>query len=590
MRLYRACALMMALLPIGACQTSPPPPPSPVLVHGPADAPLPPAQAPSISMERMSEISRVLASDEFEGRSMGTAGEEKTVAYLIEQFRASGLEPGGENGGWTQTVPLIRTRLQSPQLSVRQGSNVTPLAFPREIYLSTVRDTQQVRIADAPIVFVGFGVHAPERGWDDFKGVDLMGKVVLMLVNDPDFESAPGEPVAGKFGGKTMTYYGRWTYKFEEAARRGAIGAIIVHETEGAGYGWNVVESPAGENFNIVLPPDAQQPVLLQGWIQQAAAEAMLKRAGHDYATLKRQARRTEFLPIELKAAFSASAGVDLARITSRNVIGKLTGARFPDETVSYGGHWDAYGVGAPDAQGRTVRAGAADDALGLAAMIEIARLFAAGPRPERTLVFAAWTAEERGLLGSEYYAQRPLYPHEKMAANLTLDTLQWAGPTRDTLLIGRGQSELERYLEEGARAQGRYVTPEGRPERGLFYRADHFTLAKRGVPVLLSMALAGAYDLQNGGRAAGEGWLDAFTANCYHQTCDLWSPNWDLRGAAQEAELYYAIGARLANSREWPQWSAGSEFRRVREESANARRPGAQSQPGEEPWRGERG
>ena len=594
MRLLRTCAAMMPLW-LAACQTPSPPPPPAVLAESAPDAPLPPAAAPaqSISMERMSEITRVLASDAFEGRSMGTAGEEKTVAYLIEQFRAAGLEPGGENGGWTQTVPLIRTKLQAPQLAVRQGPDTTALAFPRDIYLSTVRDTQQVRIADAPIVFVGFGVHAPERGWDDFKGVNLKGKVALLLVNDPDFEAAAGEPVAGKFGGKTMTYYGRWTYKFEEAARRGAIGAIIVHETEGAGYGWNVVESPAGENFNIVLPAEAQQPVLLQGWIQQAAATAMLQRAGHDYATLKRQARTAAFRPIELKATFSASAGVDLARISSRNVIGKLTGARFPDETVSYGGHWDAYGIGAPDAQGRTVRAGAADDALGLAAMIEIARRFAAGPRPERTLLVAAWTAEERGLLGSEYYAQHPLYPHERMAANLTLDTLQWAGPTRDTLLIGRGQSELERYLEEGARAQGRYVTPEGRPERGLFYRADHFTLAKRGVPVLLSMALAGAYDLHSGGRAAGERWLDAFTTNCYHQTCDVWSPDWDLRGAAQEAELYYNIGLRLANSRDWPQWNAGSEFKKVRDESASARRPDAQPQRQQQqqpPPRGERG
>lgn len=568
MRLLRTSALILALSLLGACQMAPP--------EGPSAASPSPRALPSVSLERMSETTRILASDEFQGRSMGTEGEERTIAYLSEQFRAAGLEPGGEDGGWTQTVPLIRTQLQSPAVSVRQGSTETRLGFPNDIYLSTVRDTPQARIADAPIVFVGFGVHAPERGWDDFKGVDLRGKIALFLVNDPDFEAAEGEPVAGRFGGRTMTYYGRWTYKFEEAARRGAIGAIIVHETEGAGYGWNVVQSAMGENFNIVLPAGAQQPVLLQGWIQQAAAEALLQRAGHDYASLKRQARTAEFRPIELDSTFSASAGVELARITSRNVIGKLTGARYPDETVSYGTHWDAYGVGAPDAQGRTVRPGAADDAVGIAAMIEIARLFAAGPRPERTLLFAAWTAEERGLLGSEYYAQHPLYPHETMVANLTLDTLQWAGPTRDTVLIGRGQSELERYLEEGARAQGRYVTPEGRPERGLFYRADHFTFAKRGVPVLLSMALAGAYDLQEGGRAAGERWLEAFTTHCYHQTCDNWSPDWDLRGAAQETELYFGIGARLANSRDWPQWSPGSEFRQVRDRSADARRGGS--------------
>jgi Zn-dependent M28 family amino/carboxypeptidase len=289
---------------------------------------------------------------------------------------------------------------------------------------------------------------------------------------------------------------------------------------------------------------------------------------------MKRQARSASFRPIELGATFSADVPVALSRLTSRNVIGKLTGAKYPRETVSYGGHWDAYGVGTADAQGRTIRPGAADDALGLAAMVEIARLFAAGPRPQRSLVFAAWTGEERGLLGSEYYAQHPLYPHENMVANLTLDTLQWAGATRDTVLIGRGQSEMERYLEEGARAQGRYVTNEGHPERGLFYRADHFTLARRGVPVLLSMALAGAYDLQKGGRPAGERWLDAFTTNCYHQTCDNWSPSWDLRGAAQETELYYEIGRRLVNGRDWPKWNATSEFATIRAQSESSRKP----------------
>ena len=571
MSLVRAGWMVLGLAALGGCQTASAPAAEPMPGVAPP-APVAAATASAISTQRMSEITRVLASDEFQGRSMGTVGEERTVAYLIEQFKAAGLEPGGENGGWTQTVPLIRTKLQTPQLSLRQGTITTPLSFPGDVYLSTTRDTQAARIDGAPLVFVGYGTTASERGWDDFKGADLKGKVALFLVNDPDFEAAAGEPVAGKFGGKTMTYYGRWTYKFEEAARRGAIGAIIVHEAEGAGYGWNVVQSAAGENFNIVLPAGATQPVLLQGWMQQAAAEALLRRAGHDYATLKRQARRSDFRPIDLKARFTAGAGVELARIQSRNVIGKLTGSRYPDETVSYSGHWDAYGVGAPDAQGRTVRPGAADDALGLAAMIEIARKFATGPRPERSLVFAAWTAEERGLLGSEYYAQNPLYPHAKMAANLTLDTLQWAGPTRDTLLIGQGQSELESYLAEGAAAQGRTVTPEGRPERGLFYRADHFTLAKRGVPVLLSMALAGAYDLQDGGRAAGERWLESFTASCYHQTCDAWSPNWNLGGAVQEAELYYAIGARLANSRDWPRWNQQSEFWKVRQESATER------------------
>lgn len=536
------------------------------------------APAQQVNTQRMSEITRVLASDDFEGRAPGTSGEDKTIPYLIEQFKAAGLEPAGENGSWVQTVPMIHTQLKAPvNVSVTQGGKTVPLDFPDDVYLGTVRPVERVRIESAPMVFVGYGVTAPERGWDDFKGIDLHGKVAVMLVNDPDFEAVPGEPVAGKFGGKTMTYYGRWTYKYEEAARRGAIAALVVHETDAAGYPWTVVKSPAGESYAIALPPDAPQPVLLEGWIQQGAAAALLKRAGYDYEMVKREARTSAFRPIDLKANFSADIPVTLAHITSHNVIGKLTGTTYPDETVSYGGHWDAYGIGPPDAQGRTIRPGAADDALGLAAMLEDARLFASGPRPQRTLVFAAWTGEERGLLGSEYFAEHPLLPLEKTVANLTFDTLQWNGAVRDAVLVGRGQSsDMERLFTSAARAQGRYVTPENHPERGLFYRADHFSFAKKGVPVLLDMALAGAYDMADGGRPSGERWLDSFTATCYHQTCDSWSASWSLKGAAQEAELFYAIGERLANDREWPQWNPTSEFAKVRAQSAAARVPRA--------------
>lgn len=534
------------------------------------------ATAQHVDTQRMSEITRVLASDDFQGRAPGTPGEDKTIPYLIEQFKAAGLEPAGETGGWIQTVPMIHTQLKAPMnVSVMQAGQSVPLNFPDDVYLGTVRPLDRVRIEKAPMVFVGYGVTAPERGWDDFKGVDLHGKVAVMLVNDPDFEAAPGESVAGKFGGKTMTYYGRWTYKYEEAARRGAIAALVVHETDAAGYPWTVVKSPAGESYAIALPSDAPQPVLLQGWIQQRTAAALLKRAGYDYEAVKRAARTSTFRPIDLKANFSADIPVSLAHVTSHNVIGKLTGTTYPDETISYGGHWDAYGIGPPDANGRTIRPGAADDGLGLAAMLEDARLFASGPRPQRTLIFAAWTGEERGLLGSEYYAEHPLFPMEQMVANLTFDTLQWNGAVKDAVLVGRGQSsDMESLFTNAARAQGRYVTPENHPERGLFYRADHFSFAKRGVPVLLDMALAGAYDMVDGGRSAGERWLDSFTATCYHQTCDSWSVNWNLKGAAQEAELFYAIGSRLANSREWPRWNPTSEFAKVRAQSEAKRSP----------------
>jgi Zn-dependent M28 family amino/carboxypeptidase len=536
-------------------------------------APTDPRSWAPIDPARMSTIVKTLASDIFEGRGPGTAGEAKTIQYLAEQFRLLGLEPGGPGGSWFQTVPLIRTQLEKGgRSSFTARGQAIPLRFPQDIYLSTVRETEQARIADAPVVFVGYGVHAPERRWDDFKGVDLHGKVALFLVNDPDFEAAAGEPVGGKFAGQAMTYYGRWTYKYEEAARRGAIGALIVHETAGAGYGWNTVQAPGGENYNIVLAGGAQQPVLLQGWIQRGVAEDLFRRAGLDFEAEKRRARTPGFRPIDLKTGFSADFGVATKRVESHNVLAKITGRRHPDETIMFSGHWDAYGIGAPDARGRTIRPGAADDGLGLAGVLEIARAFKGGRPPDRTVVFAAWTAEERGLLGSEYFAATPLYSPEKMVANLTLDTLEPLGPARDVILIGRGQSELEDRMARLAAAQGRTVTPDSHPERGLFYRADHFPMAKRGVPVLLLMALGAGPDLVKGGRAAGDAWVADYTAHCYHQTCDEWRPDWDLRGAAQDVALAFAIGRELAFGRTWPAWKPTSEFRPVREKSAATR------------------
>ncbi len=532
------------------------------------------APAASIDPNRLSLITRSLASEDFEGRGPGTPGEAKAIAYISEQFRQLGLEPGGDDGGWTQKVPLIRTQLdKGGRVSVAMKSETVPLRFPDDVYLSTVRPVDRARIDNAPMVFVGYGVAAPERGWDDFKGVDLNGKIAVFLVNDPDFEAAAGEPAFGKFGGQAMTYYGRWTYKYEEAARRGAVGALVVHESAGAGYGWNTVQAPGGENYNIVLGPGARQPILLQGWIQRPVAEQLFRRAGLDFETVKRSARTPDFRPIDLGAAFSADFGVKTVQVESHNVIGRISGAKRPDETIMFGAHWDAYGLGAPDAQGRRVRPGALDDAIGVAGVMEIARAFKAGPRPERSLVFAAWTAEERGLLGSEYYASNPLNPMDKTVANLTIDVLQPLGPARDVVLIGGGQNELEDMLASAASAQGRTVTQDARPERGLFYRADHFPMAKRGVPTLLLMALGGGVDLVEGGRARGDQWVSDYTAACYHQTCDLWSPDWDLSGAAQDVGLAYAIGRELAFSRRWPAWRAGSEFRPVREASAAVRR-----------------
>jgi Zn-dependent M28 family amino/carboxypeptidase len=527
----------------------------------------------AIDPERLSQTVKVLAADEFEGRGPATPGETKTIEWLTNHCRDLGLEPGGERGSWTQAVPLVRTQVGSPATlsTTRRGAD-RPLTQSSDIYVSTVRNVDRVSIKAAPLVFVGYGVTAPERQWDDYKGIDLHGKVAVYLVNDPDFYAKPAEPVAGRFGSRRMTYYGRWTYKYEEAARRGALGALIVHDTDGAGYGWSTVTAPAGENYDIVRDKRDER-VLLQGWLASAAANELFKSAGLDLAALSVQARRADFKPVELEnVRFNADLPVSAKLAESRNFLAKISGSRRPDETVMFAAHWDAYGIGPADAQGHTIRPGANDDALGLAGVLELARVFKAGPQPERTLVFAAWTAEERGLLGSQIYAAQPLYPLEKTVANLTLDILQTAGLAKDVMLVGAGQSELEDDLARAAAAQGRVVTPESLPERGLFYRADHFPLARQGVPVLLLMAISGAADLRDGGREAGTRWLENYM-RCYHQTCDAWSASLDFRGAAQDVELFHAIGKSLATSTRWPQWRSSSEFFATRAKSDSQRR-----------------
>ncbi len=526
-----------------------------------ATAPLP---AQAIDPARLSETVKVLASDAFEGRGPGTPGEAKTLAYLTERFSALRLEPGGRNGSWTQAVPLVRTQIGAG--TIRAGA--LALIQKDGIYVNTVRPVDRVAIANAPMVFVGYGVAAPERQWDDFKGVDLEGKVAVFLVNDPDFEAT----APGKFGGKRMTYYGRWTYKYEEAARRGAIAALIVHDTPGAGYPWETVIAPGGENYDIVRR-NPNERVLLQGWLRGDTAEALFKAAGLDLAQQRKLAQQADFRPVELKGQrFSADLGVTQKRVESHNFLARIPGGKHADEVVMFGAHWDAYGLGMPDAQGRRVRPGANDDALGVAGLLELARGFATGPRPDRSIVFGLWTAEERGLLGSEAYAVDPVYPAAKTVANLTLDILQTGGKSRDVMLVGQGQDDLEDDLARAAAAQGRRVTPETLPERGLFYRADHFSLARRGVPTLLLMAISGAPDLVDGGRAGGEAWLKSYMA-CYHQTCDLWDPNWKLDGAAQDVALFQTIGSDLANSRRWPQWRPSSEFKAIRDASVAERR-----------------
>jgi Zn-dependent M28 family amino/carboxypeptidase len=522
-----------------------------------------------IDPQRLSEIVKILASDAFEGRAPGSPGEEKTIAYLIERFKQLGLVPAGEHGDWTQTVPLVHTQVQpGAVIALELGAAKRALVEYEDVYLNTVQPVEHARLASLPIVFVGYGVTAKERQWDDYKGVELRGKIALFLVNDPDFEAQPGEPVAEKFGGKAMTYYGRWTYKYEEAARRGAAAAIIVHETPGAGYGWVTVAAPHGENFDIAGAPSR---VPVQGWLQRPVAVELFQKAGLDFEALKVKARDASFKPVELQGVrLSADLPVAHSVVQSRNVLAKIPGASRPAESVMFSAHWDAYGM-APGATGADkIRRGAADDGIGVAGLFEIARAFkAAGKPPARSVIFGVWTAEERGLLGSEYFGAHPTVSLPKMAANYTMDILQTAGPARDVVLVGAGQNSLEQGLARAAAVQGRPITPDAKPERGLFYRADHFSLARRGVPVLLLMGIGGGPDLVDGGRAAGDKWVSDYTAHCYHQTCDSWSATWDLRGAAQDVELLYRAGSEVANSKAWPVWNEGSEFKALREKSA---------------------
>ncbi|SEK29202.1 Zn-dependent amino-or carboxypeptidase, M28 family [Sphingomonas palmae] len=539
-----------------------------ILLAGVAAALLSAAAVAQTDPARLSETVKTLASDRFGGRAPGTAGEKVTVDWLVAKFKSLGLEPGGENGAWTQAVPMIHTQIAA-NAALRVGKTV--LTQGKEIAVTTVRAAPSIAIRNAPMVFVGYGVSAPEAKWDDFKGQDLRGKVAVFLVNDPDFEAKAGDDAKGRFGDRRMTYYGRWTYKFEEAARRGAVAALIVHDTGGAGYPWSTVNASNGENYDIVRAANDPR-VPLQGWIEHDAADRLFKDAGFDLAALRVQARSASFRPVDIKTGFSADAKVAVERIQSANVLAKISGSKRPRESVMFGAHWDAYGEGPADASGATLRPGGNDDALGIAGIIELARQFKAMPAPDRTLVFAAWTGEERGLLGSEYYATHPVYPLGLTAANLTLDILQTAGPARDVILIGKGQTSLDDLLARAAAGQGRTITPETFSERGLFYRADHFSVVRRGVPSLLLMALGGAPDLRDGGAVAGQKWLDGYMA-CYHKTCDRWSADWNLVGAAQDVDLFRDMGERLSHAGVWPTWSAGSEFAATRAQTASERR-----------------
>jgi Zn-dependent M28 family amino/carboxypeptidase len=530
------------------------------------------APEPIFSPQRLSGHIRILSSDAFEGRGPATEGETKTVGYIVQQMQAAGLEPGGPiaNGkrSWTQDVPLLRSEITgTPAISMDIAGDKTALTQGNEIAIRAPMDgSKAVDLSNAPLVFVGYGVKAPERNWDDFKGVDLHGKIMVVLINDPDFETGQGD-----FGGKAMTYYGRWTYKYEEGARQGAAGVLVIHETEPASYGWATVKnSNINPQFDIVRHDPKASHSQVEAWIQRDLAVKLFQASGLDFEALKKQAQTRDFEPVELKATLSAKYAANVSTITSHNVIGRLPGTKHPGETVMYTAHWDHLGIGAPDAKGDRIYNGAVDNGTGIASLLELSRTFASMPRTDRSMVFMAVTAEEKGLLGSEYYATNPVYPLATTAGVINMDALSVAGPAKDFTISGTAKLGLLDDLVKEGEARGRSYTPDPRLAAGGFYRSDHFSMAKRGVPAI---SFGSGRDLVNGGRERGDALAKDYTANRYHQPGDEWSADWDLSGMAQDVSLLYDLGRDLANSREWPNWSQDSEFRAERDKTAAERK-----------------
>jgi Zn-dependent M28 family amino/carboxypeptidase len=529
---------------------------------------------PAVETSQMATDIKVLASDAFEGRAPVTLGEERTVGWIIGRMLEAGLQPGGDvrDGArrWTQDVSLARFEIKGPMnaaFAVR--GQAIPLVQGEQIaMLAAQTNVDRVAVNDAPVIFAGFGIRAPELAWDDFAGTDVKGKVVVVLINDPDFESGKGD-----FGGKAMTYYGRWTYKFEEAARLGAAGLIIVHETAPAAYGWATVKnSNTVAMFDIVRDDPSRVHVPIEGWIQRDVAVDLFHRAGLDFEALKKKASKRGFRAVPLPGvAFSAAFDVDHTVVVSKNVVGVLPGAARPSETLIYSAHWDHFGIGKPDARGDTIYNGALDNASGVAALLELGRMYAAAPRTDRSVVFLALTAEERGLLGSEYYAANPLYPLALSAADLNIDGMAVKGRSRDCSTSGNGKVSLQDDLTALLHQRGRAFTPDPMPEKGFFFRSDHFSFAKRGVPAISFRA---GLDKLEGGVAAGRAEIDAYIRDRYHQPADEWSDDWTLAGMTEDVEVIYALGRELANSSRWPEWQTGSEFKAIRDSTAEQRRP----------------
>lgn len=521
--------------------------------------------ASPISADRIRNDDRTLSSDTFAGRGPGEDGEAATIAFLAKEFAAAGLEPGGERGGWFQDVPLVRLdRLPGARLSVTTGGSSFPLALARDATLA-LRNVGRTSILDAPLVFAGYGIVDARLGWNAYRDIDMTGKVAVVLANDPDFEG--GSDLG--FEGRRLVFSGRIGAKFAAAAKAGAIGALVIHEDAAASYPFSQVASgdalPA--MFAAPLAPSRFQA---SGWISGAAADALLRRTGLDLAKVKRMARNASFRAFAMAGATVSIDAQTVARpVISHNVIAKLSGTTRANDYVLYGAHWDANGTNGPDASGDAIRNGAIDNAAGTAELLEVARAFASGARPDRTVVFVAWTAEEKGLLGSAYYADHPLFPLARTAAVFNLDPHFVLPAARTIELIGGGRTPLEQDLARHSTKFGLRVVPEPSPEAGWYFRSDHYSFAQKGVP---TVAFRIGRDLVDGGYAKGATIVSRFNMQCYHQPCDQFDTGWSFAGAAQEATVAHSMGLEIANSAAWPEWQPTSDYAALRQASSSER------------------
>ncbi|OWK28821.1 M28 family metallopeptidase [Sphingomonas dokdonensis] len=521
--------------------------------------------APKISVETLKSVTQELSSDAYEGRAPTTGGEKKTIDYLVKRFAAAGLEPGNK-GKWTQDVPMVEiTATNVSPFTATGGKAPVTFNYRTDIVAGTYRVVPQVALKNSELVFVGYGINAPEKGWNDYAGLDVKGKTVVILVNDPDWETKDAGPQAGPFEGRAMTYYGRWTYKFEEAARQGAAGAIIVHDTKPAAYGWSVVQSSwTGAQYELAAPNDHMDQSEVIGWIQLPKAKELFAAAGKDFDQLSAAAKQKGFRAVPLGMTLSGSFSNEIKRSMSKNVIGVLPGTTAPDEVVLYSAHWDH--LGRCDAvDGDDICNGALDNATGTAALVALAEAYRAAGPTRRSVAFLAVTAEESGLLGSKYYAENPLFPLGKTVGGVNMDVLNVLGPVKNFEITGAGKSELEDMVKPLLAAQGRRVSEEATPESGGYFRSDHFSFAKLGVPMLSG---GSGEDLVDGGAAAGRAAAEDYVRNRYHGPKDEYDPNWNWAGAVQDLTIYYQLGRQLADSDAWPNWYPTAEFKAIRDKS----------------------